>query len=101
MRGLLRLVVLLVVPTVASLPVAAQLTVVGIPTDSFNKVYATQRNSEWCWAASIQMILNYYGINIAQEDCQTIVWSIGPPGRFAELGGQSPRDYRESKQLER
>jgi len=27
----------------------------------------TQHNSEWCWAASISAVFNYYGHNISQE----------------------------------
>ncbi|MBP9104542.1 MAG: C39 family peptidase [Chitinophagaceae bacterium] len=44
-----------------------QLNYVGIKTENFNYYASSQRNSNWCWAASIQMILNYYGVNITQE----------------------------------
>jgi hypothetical protein len=44
-----------------------QLYYVGIPTENFNYYTSSQRNSNWCWAASIQMILNYNGVNITQE----------------------------------
>lgn len=44
-----------------------QLNYVGIQTENFNYYASSQRNSNWCWAASIQMILNYYGVNITQE----------------------------------
>lgn len=44
-----------------------QLNYVGIQSEKFNYYTSSQRNSNWCWAASIQMILNYYGVNITQE----------------------------------
>jgi papain like cysteine protease AvrRpt2 len=51
-------------------PVAAQpvLQTTGIPSAEFEHFFSEQRNSQWCWAAGIQMILNYYGIEISQED---------------------------------
>ncbi len=42
--------------------------VVGIPTNVFNMVDAKQRSSKWCWAASAEMILNYWSIPITQEE---------------------------------
>lgn len=30
-------------------------------------VIGRQRNSNWCWAAAIQMVLNYHGIFVTQE----------------------------------
>jgi hypothetical protein len=39
----------------------------GVQTSRFNFVYAEQQETNWCWAACIQMILNYYGINLTQS----------------------------------
>ena len=41
---------------------------VGIPTADFNFVSAAQLHTEWCWAASIQMVLNWYGVPVRQAD---------------------------------
>jgi hypothetical protein len=43
----------------------AQVQYVGIPSVTFTP--AAQQQDEWCWAASIQMILNYYHIPISQQ----------------------------------
>lgn len=43
-------------------------TVVGIPTAQFNFVSAAQLKTEWCWAASVQMVLNWYDIPVTQSD---------------------------------
>jgi Papain-like cysteine protease AvrRpt2 len=43
-------------------------TTVGIPTAEFNFVSAAQLRTEWCWAASVQMILNWYDIPVKQSD---------------------------------
>jgi len=48
--------------------VSAQTTSVGIPTANFNFVSAAQLKNEWCWAASVQMVLNWYNIPITQSD---------------------------------
>jgi hypothetical protein len=41
--------------------------VAGIPTNEFEFVAARQRHSNWCWAASVQMVLNYRGVPVTQE----------------------------------
>ncbi|MBS1914157.1 MAG: C39 family peptidase [Bacteroidetes bacterium] len=44
----------------------------GIPTEEFEYFAAPetaghQRQSNWCWAACVQMVLNYHGIPVTQE----------------------------------
>jgi hypothetical protein len=44
----------------------------GIPTDEFEYFAAPQsvgrqRQENWCWAATIQMVLNYHGLRVTQE----------------------------------
>jgi len=41
---------------------------VGIPTAQFNFVSATQLHTDWCWAASVQMVLNWYNVPVRQTD---------------------------------
>ncbi len=43
----------------------AQVLAVGIPSFVFRP--ASQAEDEWCWAASIQMILNFYNIPVNQQ----------------------------------
>ena len=41
---------------------------VGIPTSILNVTgNETQHMNQWCWAASIQAVFNYYGHNITQD----------------------------------
>jgi hypothetical protein len=47
---------------------------VGIPTDIFDVVAASQERDMWCWAASIQMLLNFYGVAITQEQIVSRVY---------------------------
>ncbi len=60
---------------------------IGIPTGRMNTVYAAQRNTQWCWAAAIEMILRYYGIEISQEAivyrAYGLDWRGQPPNREA------------------
>ena len=41
---------------------------VGIDTTRLNYIVAKQKESNWCWAASIETISKYYGLNVRQED---------------------------------
>jgi hypothetical protein len=41
---------------------------VGIPSDSFDYVASMQEAHEWCWAASTQMVLKWFGVEVTQED---------------------------------
>jgi papain like cysteine protease AvrRpt2 len=50
---------------------------VGLPSQSFNYVAAAQIQNEWCWAASIQMILGWYGIPATQPEI--VVHAYGAP----------------------
>jgi hypothetical protein len=42
---------------------------VGIPESEFSNIasFGKQHNMNWCWAACIQMILNYHSIPVLQE----------------------------------
>lgn len=44
------------------------LFVAGVTSDQFQFFAAPQRKSNWCWVASIQMILNYHGLFVSQEE---------------------------------
>jgi len=64
----------------------------GVATNKFNFVYSNQRGANWCWAACVQMILNYYGVSIAQEQIVqrtfgSDYWGNLPdwPGRFSDI----------------
>ncbi|MFD2943321.1 papain-like cysteine protease family protein [Flavobacterium notoginsengisoli] len=64
-----------------------QAVYVGIPSESFNYFASAQRNSNWCWAASIQMIFNYYGLYITQEQIVYRSYGIEPTGSLPNWAG--------------
>lgn len=41
--------------------------VAGLPTESLVEVVARQRAPNWCWAACIEMVLNYHQVPVQQE----------------------------------
>ncbi|WP_306639957.1 C39 family peptidase [Sanyastnella coralliicola] len=46
--------------------------IAGVPTVEFEfmaaeSVYGNQRQANWCWAACSQMVLNYHGLYVTQE----------------------------------
>jgi len=45
-----------------------EVTTVGIPTESFDYVASMQEASDWCWAASTQMVLKWFGVEVSQDD---------------------------------
>lgn len=62
---------------------------VGIPAVEMDFVAADQWNSQWCWAAAIQMVFGYYGVAITQQQIVarsygTDLWGNLPdwPGSF-------------------
>lgn len=71
----------------AASAVGQQQLVVGIPTGSFNFFAASQQQNEWCWAASIQMILNYYGVPATQAEVVSRIYGIpvNAPGSDAQI----------------
>ena len=70
------LITVIVVTSTSSLADVQQLNqnyfVAGIQSNQFEyfvspETFGRQRQSNWCWAASIQMILNYHGLYVQQE----------------------------------
>jgi hypothetical protein len=55
-------------------PPAPRPTYIGIPTPVADFVATAQAQDMWCWAACIQMILNFYGIPITQDEIVTRVY---------------------------
>ncbi|MBV8630134.1 MAG: C39 family peptidase [Silvibacterium sp.] len=70
----------------AAVPALAQ-QYVGISTGQFNYFAAAQQQNEWCWAASVQMILNYYGIPASQQEIVTRTYGVpvDAPGSDAAI----------------
>jgi len=60
---------------------------VGIPKENLNYFAAAQKNSNWCWAASLQLIFNYYGINISQEQIVQRSYGMNPNGTLPDYAG--------------
>lgn len=49
---------------------------VGIPTVRVNFIAASQQQNEWCWAASTQMILAWYGVPASQPEIVQRVYGV-------------------------
>jgi hypothetical protein len=64
-----------------------QATYVGIRSENFNYFASSQRNTNWCWAASMQMIFNYYGIDITQEQIVARSYGSDPYGNLPNWTG--------------
>lgn len=66
--------------------------VVGIPTDEFEPTarpqdLGRQQQSNWCWAACIQMVLGFHGVPVQQAALATRTFGlpVDRPARPAEI----------------
>lgn len=64
----------------------------GVPMKDFEyyaapQIVGRQRQSMWCWAASIQMILNYHGLLVSQEQVVQRVFGqkINSPANISHI----------------
>jgi hypothetical protein len=67
-----------------------------VPIEKFAPVYATQRMSQWCWAASISMIFRYYGHPVDQGRIVETAYGRRvnlPSGNGINMSVQMNRDW--------
>jgi hypothetical protein len=85
--------------------------IAGVPAQDFVHFAAAegqgrQRMQNWCWAACIQMVLNYHGLYIKQEDIVAKVFGgavdapAGPQMIMAALQGWAPDTRGRMSQIE-
>jgi hypothetical protein len=60
---------------------------VFVDADRINFVASAQRKSQWCWAASIEMVLRYYGVAITQEQIVRRSYGGDPNGNLPNWAG--------------
>lgn len=70
-------------------PIGPGLWAAGIPTNEFEYFAAPQtaglqRQTNWCWAATVQMVLNYRGVQVTQEQIVQRIFA----GAVPNLPGQ-------------
>jgi hypothetical protein len=53
---------------------------VGIPNSKMNYYSSVQQKPKWCWAASIQMLLNYYQVDIDQKQIVERTYGVNEQG---------------------
>ena len=73
-----------------------QRCIAGIDSSILNVVAKDrQKASQWCWAASIEAVLNYYGYNINQEDIVYQTWGdiYNMPGTAYDILGALNKTY--------
>lgn len=108
LRFLRRLVPVLVLVAACLAPARADKTqigpdtyVAGVPSEQFVHFAAAegagrQRMQNWCWAACVQMVLNYHGLYVKQEDIVARVFGgavdrpAGPKEILYALQGWAP-----------
>ncbi len=53
---------------------AGRLCQAGVPSQNMNMVYACQKQSQWCWAACIEMVFRYWGHKVSQQEIVRRTW---------------------------
>ncbi len=86
----LRLVFFLLLTISVKQITAQQAVYVGIPREKFNYFASNQHNTNWCWAASLQMIFNYYGVGITQEQIVKRTYGTDATGHLPNWTGSFP-----------
>ncbi|MCP4582738.1 MAG: hypothetical protein GY839_14095 [candidate division Zixibacteria bacterium] len=59
----------------------------GIPSDSLDTVYSEQENSQWCWAACIEMLMNYHKVTVSQKEIVFRSYGVDPYGQLPDWPG--------------
>jgi len=82
-------VIIMIITLISSISLvnAQQLLRVGVQSHFFHRFAINQYNSNWCWAASLQMIFNYYGINITQQQIVARTYGVSPTGELPDWAG--------------
>lgn len=68
---------------------AEPLQFAGIPREKMDFYASEQKNSQWCWAAAIQMVLNYYGVKIGQEEIVARTFGQDAKGNLPDWSANS------------
>jgi hypothetical protein len=60
---------------------------VGVPQSLFRPFAAEQRRRNWCWAACVQMILNWHGVTVSQREVVERIFGapIDLPGNVPQI----------------
>ncbi|GAB4279986.1 MAG: hypothetical protein Kow0068_04080 [Marinilabiliales bacterium] len=58
----------------------------GIPADEFENFVTPQLDNYWCWAASAQMVFNYYGIEVSQKEIVKWIYDYDENGYLPDKG---------------
>jgi hypothetical protein len=71
----------------------------GLQTDVVEVIAPTQHESQWCWAACIEMIFRYYGFDIAQEQVVQETWGavLNTPAGLPQIMGALNRVWVDAR----
>jgi len=78
-------------------PYGVQACVAGIPQQEMDTVYATQQQTEWCWAACIEMVFTYWGHPVDQVEIVRQTWGqiVNMPAQPGQIIADLNRAWRD------
>lgn len=79
-------------------PYGVQACVAGIPQEKLDTVYITQEESEWCWAACIEMVFTFWEHPVDQEEIVRQTWGeiVNMPAQPAQIVAALNRPWTDS-----
>jgi hypothetical protein len=63
-----------------------QIYFIGIEGDKMDQIMVAQNNSYWCWAATIEMVLNYYDLYVPQDSIVKQVYGLDENQELPDYG---------------
>jgi hypothetical protein len=79
-------------------PYGVQACVAGIPQEQLDSVQAFQEQTQWCWAACIEMVFTFWGHPIDQQDIVTQTWGrlVNMPAQPYQIIADLNRTWKDS-----
>jgi hypothetical protein len=79
-------------------PYGVQACIAGIPQEQMDTVEVAQEQSEWCWAACIEMVFTFWGHPIGQEQIVEQTWGqlVNMPAQPSQIIADLNRSWTDS-----
>ena len=72
------------------LSATAQEQSAGIPDSRLDTIFSNQQQNQWCWAASIQLILKHHGVDVSQRSIVQRAFQCDPDQPMANAPANVP-----------
>jgi hypothetical protein len=80
-------------------PNGVQRCVAGLPSPVADTIMAYQKQSQWCWAASISMVFHHHGLTVSQQEIVKQAWGtlVNMPAQPQDIARSLNRDWVDAR----